>query len=197
MKQDQELTSLGQLLDRIEATANRDKQISLNAILEAVGRRSFGPILLVAGLVMLAPIVGDIPGVPVMMGAMVVLIAGQLLFYRQHVWLPHWLLKRSVTQSKLCETLAWLRSPARFIDRLVRPRLTRFTHQTGVYAIAVVSILISAATPVMEAVPFSANIAGAAITAFGLALIAHDGLLALIAFVFTAVTSGLLIYNLL
>lgn len=32
----------------------------------AVGRRSFGPTLLLAGLVTLAPIVGDIPGVPVL-----------------------------------------------------------------------------------------------------------------------------------
>lgn len=41
----------------------------------------------------------------------------------------------------------------------------------------------------MEVVPCSANLAGAALTAFGLALIAHDGLLALIAFAFTAGTA--------
>lgn len=197
MKQDQEPRTLSQLLDRIEETANRDEQISLDAILEAVGRRSFGPVLLLAGLVMLAPIIGDIPGVPSIMGVLVVLTAGQLLFHRQRIWLPRWLLKRSVAQSKLCKTLEWLRSPARFVDRLLRPRLTMFTDHAGRYIIAVVCILISAATPVMEAIPFSANIAGAAITAFGLALIAHDGLLALIAFAFTAVTGGLLVYNLL
>jgi len=52
--------------------------------------------LLVAGLVMLAPIIGDIPGVPVMMGVLVVLMAGQLLFRREHLCLPRCLLKRSV-----------------------------------------------------------------------------------------------------
>jgi hypothetical protein len=50
--------------------------------------------------------------------------------------------------------------------------------------------------PAMELVPFSANGAGAALTAFGLSLIAHDGLLALLAFVFTAMTFGLVLYNL-
>lgn len=49
----------------------------------------------------------------------------------------------------------------------------------------------------MEFVPFSATGAGAALTAFGLALIAHDGLLALIAFLFTALTFGVVIYALL
>lgn len=146
---------------------------------------------------MLAPVIGDIPGVPSIMGVLVVLTAGQLLFRRNHFWLPQWLLKRSVAQNKLCKTLEWLRRPARFVDRLLRPRLTMLTYRTGSYVIAIVCIVIAAATPVMEAVPFSANVAGAAITAFGLALIAHDGLLALLAFVFTAMTGGLIVYNLL
>ena len=146
---------------------------------------------------MLAPIIGDIPGVPVMMGVMVVLTAGQLLFHREHLWLPRWLLKRSVAQDKLDKALGWMRPPARFVDRLLRQRLTMFTEGTGVYIIAIVCIVIAAATPVMEAVPFSANGAGAALTAFALSLIAHDGLLALLAFLFTAGTLGLVIYNLL
>ncbi len=40
--------------------------------------------------------------------------------------------------------------------------------------------------PVMEFIPFSANIAGIALTALGLSVITRDGLLALIAFGFTA-----------
>jgi hypothetical protein len=120
-----------------------------------------------------------------------------VLFRRHHIWLPHWLLKRSVSPSKLRKTLGWLRAPARFVDRLLRPRLTMFTHHTGSYVIAVVCIIVAAATPMMEMVPLSANVAGAAITAFGLALIAHDGLLALLAFAFTATTIGLIVYNLL
>ena len=51
--------------------------------------------------------------------------------------------------------------------------------------------------PAMEFVPFSANIAGAAFTAFGLALIAYDGRLALLAFVFTAMIVALGVYYLL
>jgi hypothetical protein len=72
-----------------------------------------------------------------------------------------------------------------------------FTEGAGVYVIAIVCIVIAAATPVMEAVPFIANGAGAALTAFALSLIAHDGLLTLLAFLFTAGTLGLVIYNLL
>jgi len=49
----------------------------------------------------------------------------------------------------------------------------------------------------MELVPFSANAAGAALTVFGLSLIARDGVLALIAFVLTGVGLRLIAYTLL
>ncbi len=45
--------------------------------MQAVGSRSFGPLLLVAGLVTLSP-AGDVPGVPTIMAAFVFLVAGQL-----------------------------------------------------------------------------------------------------------------------
>lgn len=195
MRQDHEVTTLEQLLDRIgKATQGGGPRVSLGAVLDVVGRRSFGPLLLLAGLVTLAPIIGDIPGVPTLMAVLVWLSAGQLLLRREHVWLPRWLLLRSMAPDKLRQALKRLHAPARFIDRMLRPRLTMFTQPT---AVAIVCVGIAAAMPAMEFVPFSANIAGAALTAFGLALIARDGLLALLAFVLTAMIVALGIYHLL
>src|SRR5690606_34742905 len=78
-------TNLEQLLDRIGEAArqHQDGGVSLDAILDEIGRRSFGPLLLVAGLITLAPIIGDIPGVPGLMGLLVLLIAGQVLFHHE------------------------------------------------------------------------------------------------------------------
>lgn len=193
----QESSTVEQLLDRIGGADTESDRVSLRAILDAVGRRSFGPLILVAGLVTLAPLIGDIPGVPTIMATFVLLTAGQLLFGREYFWLPQWLLARSVSRDKLCKALAWLRRPARFFDRVLRPRLTMLTRGPGTYAIAVVCIIIALAMPPMELVPFSANGAGAALTAFGLSLIARDGLLALLALVVTAVTLGTVAYGLL
>jgi hypothetical protein len=69
-----------------------------------------------------------------------------------------------------------------------------FTGASAHYAIATVGIIISFGTPVMEFVPFSANLAGAALTAFGLALVAHDGVFGLIAFILAAIAGGLVLY---
>lgn len=197
MKRKQGTTDLEELLDRVESAANDRERVTVGEILDEIGTRSFGPIVLLAGIIILAPVIGDIPGVPTVMGVLVVLTAGQLLFHRDHIWLPNWLLNRSADRDKLLKGLKWIRKPARFVDRMVRPRIDIFVRDGGLYAIAVMCVVIAAATPAMEFVPFSANGAGAALTAFGLALIARDGLLALFAFAFTSVTLGIVVYNLL
>lgn len=194
----EEPTNLTQLLNQIEEAANKkEEEVSLDEILDKIGRRSFGPLLLIAGLVTIAPIIGDIPGVPTVMGIFVLLIGGQLLFQYDHFWLPQWLLEQSVHKDNIKKGLKWSRSPARFLDRWLRPRITIFIHGAAIYTIAVVCITIAAMMPIMEVIPFSATIAGIALTAFGLALITRDGLMALLAFLFSAGTFGLLIYNLL
>lgn len=195
-KQNGELINLEQLLDRIDKDAVEGNRVSVDAILDAVGRRSFGPLLLVAGLVTLAPIIGDIPGVPTLMGIIVLLTAVQLLLRRDHFWLPHWILNRTLSRSKLCKMLKWLRSPARFLDRLTRPRLTVFARGIGSYVIAVACIVVALTMPATEVVLFSANVVGLVLTLFGLALIARDGVLALIALGIMAVASGFVVYGL-
>jgi len=196
MTQEGDIKNLQQMLDRIEASAKDEERISLGQIVEAVGSRSFGPLLLMAGVIMASPLTG-IPSVPTSMGIVVLLIATQLLFRRQHFWLPRWLLQRSIAADKFTKGIEWLRPYARFIDRWLRPRLPLFTEGISIYIIALACIAIAASMPLMELVPFSAHIAGLALTAFGLSLIARDGLLALLAFVATAVTFGLVIYSLL
>lgn len=189
--------NLQELLDQVETATRESEQVSLEQIMDAVGHRSFGPILVIAGLVILAPLIGDIPGVPTLMAIFVLLTAIQVLMGRRHLWLPGWLLGRSVASDKLVKAIGWLRKPAGFVDRLLRPRLQQFTHRAGLYAAAVLCIGISTALPPMELVPFSANAAGIALTALGLALIANDGLLAVVAFLISAGAIALVLYYLL
>jgi hypothetical protein len=191
-----ELTNLEQLLDRIADAARDHDQVSLDGIVESVGRRSFGPLLLLAGVITVSPLSG-IPGMPTTMGVFTMLIGVQLLSGRESFWLPGWLLRRSVGRNRLETALKWMRPPARFIDRFLRPRLAVLLHGAGNYAIALICTLMAATMPFMEVVPFSVNGVGAALATFGVALIANDGLVALIAFTFTILTFGLFINYLL
>jgi hypothetical protein len=195
MSPEQEPDNLEQLLDRLEPVAHDERpQVSLGALVQQVGRRSFGVLLLLAGLITLAPVIGDIPGVPTLMALLVLLTAAQLLWRRPCVWLPGWLVRRSVKQRKVDKALGWMRRPARAVDRLLRPRLHALVENGGLYGIAATCLAIGLMMPPMELVPFSANGAGAALTAFGLALIARDGLLALVAYVVLAATVVAVLY---
>jgi hypothetical protein len=189
-------TSLVALLEEIDATARDKERLALGDVVHAVGPRSFAPLLLISGLIIVAPIIGDIPGVPTIMGVMVILLSAQLLLHRRCVWLPRWLLARSIASGRIRKAVRWLRKPAAFIDRVTKPRYETFVRHAGAHVIAIACILISAATPLMELVPFSANLAGAAIAAFGLALFAKDGILAMCTIVASFGALGLIIYQL-
>lgn len=189
-------TNLQQLLGQIRESAGSSGQVSVNDILSGVGERSFGPVLLLAGLITLAPLIGDIPGVPTILGLIVLLTLGQLLFQRHSIWLPSWISQRSVPRDKLLKGLDWLQKPARFLDRWTGPRLVFLVDGPGLYVMATLCMLVAMAMPAMEVVPFSANGAGAALMAFGLAIVARDGLLAVVATSLTLLTGWLVITGL-
>ncbi len=182
--------TLRQILLALARTAHGGEEISVSKILDGIGRSSFGPLLLVPGLIMATPGLADIPGVPVILGIFIILISGQLLFGRDHFWLPAWLLERKVDSRKIRKTAVYLRKPARLIDKHLNERLHPLIGDSGARAVSMVAIFLSLATPVSEIIPFSATLIGAAIAAFGLALIARDGYSALVGWIFTALTFG-------
>jgi hypothetical protein len=184
----QKPSNLETVFDGIAQAARENNPVTLGAIINKFGSRSFGILMLVPGLITLSPIIGDIPGVPTIMAIFVLFTAIQLLLDRPHFWFPDWLLRRKASSDHLENAIRRMRPAARFLDRYLRPRMTFLVQNGGVRGIASACIVIAASTPALELVPFSANGAGAALTVFGLALTAHDGLLALIAYFFTGIT---------
>jgi hypothetical protein len=187
MEKNQKYTKLEDLLVQIEKNVQDSKVVTLEKVLQAVGRRSFGALLFITGVITLAPLIGDIPGVPTIMGMIVFLISIQLLFQRKNLWLPEFLLDKSIKRDKLNKALKKLKSPVRFIDRLLKPRFTVLAEGYMMYVIAVICLCLSALMPLMEFVPFSANIAGIILTVFGLSLLTKDGLLILVVFIFIGI----------
>lgn len=180
MDNDREPADIEELLDRIEAGAADRSHVSIGEMMDSVGRRTFGPVVLLVGLILVTPLSG-VPGMPSLMGLLTLLTLGQVLMGRTHFWLPGWLAQRQIPRKKLVQGLELLRPPARRIDRLIRPRLTPLVKGPGLYVMALACMIISVALPATEVVPFSASIAGLALMTFGLSIISKDGLLALFA----------------
>src|SRR6266576_2077740 len=167
MKDGKRISNLEQLLKELSKAAENHDRVDIGTMLNVVGQKSFGPTLVFAGIIATSPLC-SIPTMPTLMGLVVLLTTGQLLFGRKNFWLPKWLLKRKVPRAKYEKALKWMRRPARFIDRFLHPRLVILTRGAGTYVIASVCVLIGAAMMPMELIPFSVHIAGVALTAFGL-----------------------------
>ena len=196
MNQPDDPASLTELLERLRSNTAGQVQVSVGDILEAVGERSFGPLVLIAGVITLAPLIGDIPGVPTLLGLMVLLTLGQLVFQRHSIWIPSKLARRNIEREKLARGLDWMARPARFMDRWTKQRLLWLVRGPGQYLIAIICMAVAAAMPLMEVIPFSANGAGIALMAFGLAIVGRDGLLALVAILATGGTAWFVLNNL-
>ena len=189
---EQPIADLEALLDHLRrATDTDEREITVEDLLAAVGRRSFAPMLLLVGVQLFSPLSG-IPTFPSLMAVIVSLVAVQMLCGRRYFWLPRWLLARGIDRGSLLRVLGWLDSPARIMDRLLQPRLLPLVRGPAERLTALLCLLLAFGLPITEVVPFSSSMAGLALLAFGLSLAASDGALALIAYLFVAITVTLL-----
>jgi len=196
MNQPEDPESLTELVAKIRDHTRDQDRVSVGDLMAAVGERSFGPLVLLAGLITVAPLIGDIPGVPTLLGLLVLLTLGQLLCQRRSVWIPSRLSNRRISKQKLFKGLQWADKPAAFVDRWTQRRLPWLVSGAGQYLMVLICMAVAAAMPLMELIPFSANGGGLALMAFGLSIVARDGLLALVAVATTGGTGWLVITNL-
>lgn len=184
--------SLAEVVEQVTHSGEPGEPISVDEIIEAIGQRSFGPLIVVPGLIVLSPLSG-MPGVPTLGGIAVLMIAGQMLLGRESPWLPELLRRRTISNDRMAKAGSFLMPVARFVDRFTGRRLVWLTRKPYSYLIAAACVLIALVMPPLEVIIFANVVTAAAISAFGLALVADDGLLAAIAFALAAGSIGLLV----
>ncbi|MPY71592.1 MAG: exopolysaccharide biosynthesis protein [Alphaproteobacteria bacterium] len=162
------------------SAAGVDGRVCVGHLLDIMGERSFGAVLLAPSLIVVSPLSG-IPGLSTVVGLIIALIAGQMLVGCDHIWLPRTLRERCIAQGKMEKALRLLAPGARLVDRLVSHRLAVFTRSPFSHAIPAICVAIGLAMPLLEIVPFASSILAAAVAAFALALVARDGALAVVA----------------
>jgi len=117
--------SLEDLVCQLDAICGEigEGRVTVAKVMKTLGHKSFGPLLLVPGLIGVSPI-GAIPFLPGVMALIVLLVSGQILIGMDHAWLPGFLLRRSISARKLSAACRAVQPYARFVDRFVWPRLT-------------------------------------------------------------------------
>lgn len=167
---------LSAMLDRLEHLARRDCECSVERMLNAVGRTSFAPLILIAGLFIISPI-GHVIGVPTTAAILVGLSALQIVMGRSYIWLPRWLLRRRVKRTLLLRAIRLLRPLARVTEACCRSRMRWMTGDVGTRVVAGLCLAVCIVMPPLEVVPMANSICGAVLALFGLALTTRDGLL--------------------
>lgn len=193
-KSTNEVLTLVQLLERIEEESREGERVDLRGLIEALGDRSFGPMLLLPGLIAFSPLSG-IPGIATLFGLMLILVSGQLLVGRKRFWIPEILMRRSISRKRFEKMVPFLRRAAEIIDRLVAPRLLFFVNGIATWLIAWICLLIGLVAPFMEVLPFVTTGLGLVVTFLGFGLLARDGVLIVLAILLFSgiVTAGVLI----
>jgi hypothetical protein len=175
-----DLTSLMDILqEKIEAdsrTGGGGGSITMKQVLEQFGRRAYGPLLLIIGLISVSP-AALLPGSTTIFATLTLLIALQLLFHRDHPWMPGFALRMKLSEDKLEKFIKFSRPATKLIDKIIRPRWTFLSNQPWVTMIALMVVFAALITYPLSFIPIAPLLPGIAISAFGLGLTARDGVL--------------------
>ncbi len=175
-----EIHSASDILKELRRLADSQDKVRIGDVAEAVGKRGFGPFLILPALIDISPI-GVIPGLPTFLALMIAITAFQLLIGRDHLWLPGFIANRSRKSEDVKKAADKLDGIANWLDRWFHGRMRRFTSKPFQRVAAAIIILLTLTVPPLELLPLATTAPMAAIAAFGLALLVHDGLLMLIA----------------
>ncbi len=171
--------TLGEVLDDLSSAVGEEKSapadMTLGELLDAVGRRSYGPLLLVIGLFAISPVT-VVPGMTWLAAALTLVVAGQMALGMKHMWLPRWTLEAKAPRSMVRLGLSEARGWSARIDGLLKPRLTFLTQPPFVNVVALLCIAAALITFPLGLIPLAPLAPGLAVVFFGLGMVARDGL---------------------
>ena len=171
---DRPLTSI---IDRV-AEITREGPVSLDRVVGAFEQAGFAAMLIVPAAAVVTPLSG-IPLFSSLCGLTIFLIAAQWLLKRDRVWLPAWLGRQSLEGDKIRLAMDKLRPAARWLDDHSRKRARFLFRQPLRALLPVTCLMFGALMPLLELVPFSSSLLGAAVCLIAFSLQTRDGLYAL------------------
>ncbi len=156
-------------------------RVTLGAVLNAWGDRSYGPLFILLGFVAGTPL-AIVPGAAAIVGLIIALVGVQMAAGLAHPWLPKIALKQSVSEEKLKAMRGKMDKPLRFLDGLITERLTFAAGGAMRRAAAIFVTGLGLLMVPLDAIPMLVAAPAWTVVLFGVAIIARDGLVMLLAF---------------
>jgi len=159
--------TLTDLLETLEADGD-GQRLSLGEVLNVIGERGYGPLVLVLALIAALP-TGAVPGIPSVCGISIALVSAQLVCGKRYPWLPRRLRRMSIERRHYARVADRITPWTRRLDRLVRPRLRLLTAGIATRVIGLACMALGLCMIPLEVLPFAA---AAAAPATGIAMMA-------------------------
>lgn len=169
-------TRTSTLLEKLTAELN-GKCLTVNDLLTALGKRSFGFIILLFSIPNALP-VAIIPGFSALCGIIVLLTGLQMIFARPVLWLPYFIGKKVIPTSQFITAIQKSMPYLKKIERWVRPRWPVFSSTLGERVLGLIISFL--ALLLMLPIPFSNMVLGLLISISAIGLIEGDGLMILV-----------------
>lgn len=169
---------LSDIFDELTHNVNREggeEGVKLGLLISAVGRRAYGPLLLVLGLFAISPAT-VVPGMTWITALLTLLVSGQMAIGLKRPWLPKAFLNLKVPRQALFKGLDAARPWADRIDTVLRPRWQFMAQPPFVIVVALIIMATSLITIPLGLIPFAPLLPGLAVVIFGLGMTAKDGL---------------------
>ncbi len=158
------------------STRTEGESVSVADLLNAVGRRSYGPVILLLGFIALSPL-SLIPGANSLIAIITLIFAIQMVIGRAYPWLPKRALSFSFPRKHLISGVAAMEKHVHTVDQLLKPRLTFLTRSPFVQIVALACVAAAVVTIPLSFVPLGPLLPSLTILLFGLAITARDGFL--------------------
>ncbi len=172
------------IAEQMMEAAERD-DVSVKDILDGFGRRSYGPVLFVVGLLSLSPI-GSIPGASIIFGVLIILFMAQYLVHDRAPWFPSWITDRHVDAEDFRKGVSRIAPYLYWLGRLTKTRLTNLAEAPWIYVVALTVIAHGLTMFPLALVPWGVAPPSLAIAVFGLGIATRDGVMLLFGFAFSA-----------
>ena len=165
-----------------------EEEVTLGEVVHHFGGRAFGALLFVLAIPNLLPLP---PGSTTVLGAPIAILAPQLAFGVHRPWLPRFLDHKPIKRVWLRRSYDKVAPGLKRIEKVSSPRLLWLfsplaTRAMGLACTALAFVLILP-------IPLGNILPSITIGLFGLSLVQRDGVLAMLAYVLTAISAGLLV----
>ena len=159
------------------------EKVSVRDIIDALDSRSFGLAVLLFALPSVVPMP---PGVPTVVGIILLIVSIQMAVGREELWLPGILSKREFDRKSLVKAFEGLAPKLGIIEKVMKPRLLFMTGRVGSILVGVI-VLIMAVVLILPLPPGGNFPPALACAVLGLGLAQRDGALILIGLVVSVV----------